>query len=244
MKYFVKNTFLGFLICVCAVPNYLKAQSLTEQSDLGNWLIYIGSKKLNQNWNWHHEVQYRNYSNNIEDLEQLLLRTGLGYTFSNKNQNLLLGYAYILFPGYTLDVRNERGEILEPSYKIIDFEHRVFQQFILKQRINHLKLSHRFRFEQRQFASQFKMRFRYFLSARLPFKNVNENKFYFSWYNELFLGYTFDQQLYSGFFDRNRLYGGLGYEISEGINLELGYLNQFFGSSSRDQLNLIMFLNL
>jgi hypothetical protein len=46
------------------------------------------------------------------------------------------------------------------------------------------------------------------------------------------------------FFDRNRIYGGIGYKLSEGINLELGYLNQFFGSSSRDQLNLIMFLNL
>ena len=82
------------------------------------------------------------------------------------------------------------------------------------------------------------MRFRYFLNARLPLKIGRENKFYLSGYNEVFLS------LEEEFFDRNRLYGGVGYKLSEGINLELGYMNQFFGSSSRDQLNLIMFLNL
>tara|TARA_B100000767_G_C19765057_1_gene537136 strand:- start:698 stop:1366 length:669 start_codon:yes stop_codon:yes gene_type:complete len=222
MKYFAKKSSLGLLICVLAIPNLLKAQ----QSDLGNWLIYIGSKKINQNWNWHHEIQHRNY-NTFGDLEQLLLRTGLGYTFSNKNQNLLLGYGYILSENY-----NDLDQTTTVN------EHRIFQQFISKQRINYLKLGHRFRLEQRFIESEFKMRFRYFLNARLPLKIGRENKFYLSGYNEVFLS------LEEEFFDRNRLYGGVGYKLSEGINLELGYMNQFFGSSSRDQLNLIMFLNL
>jgi hypothetical protein len=219
---FCKQTFWGLLICVFATPNLLMAQ----QSDLGNWLIYIGSKKINPNWNWHHEIQYRNY-NTFGDIEQLLLRTGLGYTLSNKNQNFLLGYGYILSENY-----NELDE------KIPFKEHRIFQQIISKQRINYLKLGHRFRIEQRFIESEFKFRFRYFLNARLPLKIGRENKFYLSGYNEVFISLEED------FFDRNRIYGGIGYKLSEGINLELGYLNQFFGSSSRDQLNLIMFLNL
>lgn len=223
MKYFGKESFLGLLICVFILPSALKAQ----QSDLGNWLIYIGSKKINQDWNWHHEIQHRNY-NFFGDLEQLLLRTGLGYTFSNKNQNLLLGYGYILSQNY--------DELVE---EVPINEHRIFQQFISKQKINHLQLGHRFRLEQRFIETEFKMRFRYFISARFPFKKGKENKFYLSGYNEIFLS------LEENFFDRNRLYGGIGYKLSEGINLELGYMNQFLqGSSSRDQLNLIMFLNL
>ncbi|MFT6850977.1 MAG: hypothetical protein ACJATA_001795, partial [Sphingobacteriales bacterium] len=70
-----------------------------QESDLGNWLIYIGNKKVDQKWDIHHEVQYRNY-NTIGDLEQLLLRTGLGRTFNNGQNNFLVGYGYILSENY------------------------------------------------------------------------------------------------------------------------------------------------
>ena len=49
--------------------------ALSQKSDLGNWMIYLGNKEFNSKWNLHHEVQYRNY-NVIGDLEQLLLRAG------------------------------------------------------------------------------------------------------------------------------------------------------------------------
>ncbi len=42
--------------------------SQSQDSKLGNWLIYFGNKKIDAKWNWHHEVQYRNY-NAIGDLE-------------------------------------------------------------------------------------------------------------------------------------------------------------------------------
>ena len=80
------------------------------------------------------------------------------------------------------------------------------------------------------------MRFRYFLSTRVPLST--DSKFYLSGYNELFIGLEED------LFDRNRLYGGIGYKLFEGVNIELGYMNQFLGSFSRDQLNVIMLLNL
>ena len=71
----------------------------SQDSNLGNWLIYIGSKQLNTKWNLHHEIQYRNY-NAGGDLEQLLLRTGLGYKIGEKS-NVLLGYGYINSESYT-----------------------------------------------------------------------------------------------------------------------------------------------
>jgi len=218
----LRHFFCGLAFFLALIPNSADAQD----SDLGNWLIYIGSKKISQNWNWHHEIQNRNY-NTFGDLEQLLIRTGLGYTLRDKNQNLLLGYGYILSENYN-----------ELDQKTPINEHRVFQQFILKQTINDFKLGHRFRLEQRFIESEFKIRFRYFLNARLTLKIGRENRFYLSAYNEFFLSFE------EVFFDRNRLYGGIGYKLSEGINLEMGYMNQFLGFSSRDQLNLIMFLNL
>ena len=121
-----------------------------QESDLGNWLIYIGNKKVNEKWSIHNEIQYRNYEF-AGDLEQLLLRTGVGYNLDNTT-NLLLGYGYIKSENY---INNSHKETVN--------EHRIFQQLTTKQNIGIFKISHRYRFEQRFVESNFKMRLRYFL---------------------------------------------------------------------------------
>jgi hypothetical protein len=221
----IKNKInVAVLILVLTLP--LLAQS--QESNFGNWLIYNGNKKINSKWNIHHEVQYRNY-NAIGDLEQLLLRTGLGYTFNNNKNNVLLGYGYILSENYASDNEN----------KISINEHRIFQQFTSKQKIGKIKLNHRYRFEQRFVENNFKLRFRYFLGLNIPLisKEKDVNNVYLSAYNEIFLNSK------SSIFDRNRVYGGIGYKISKNIRLEAGYMNQFFETSSRDQFNIITFVN-
>ncbi|WP_179344448.1 DUF2490 domain-containing protein [Winogradskyella ursingii] len=199
----------------------------SQDSNLGNWLIYFGNKQIDEKWNIHHEVQYRNY-NAIGDLEQLLLRTGLGYNI-DENNNVLLGYGYILSENYIGDTDD----------KFSVNEHRIYQQYITKQKIGRLGLSHRYRFEQRFVEDDFRMRFRYFLSFNLPLQNEEggKNPWYLSAYNEIFLNAE------SSIFDRNRLYGGLGYKFSKTLRMELGYMNQFFENSNRDQINVIAFVN-
>jgi len=195
----------------------------SQDSGLGNWLIYIGNKQLNEKWNLHHEVQYRNY-NGIGDMEQLLIRTGLGYNIGSRS-NVLLGYGYINSENFTGNANDQ----------LTVEEHRIYQQFITKQNIGSVSLQHRYRFEQRFVESNFKTRFRYFLSVNIPLKK--ESKYYLSAYNEIFLNGE------SNVFDRNRIYGGLGYKISKGLKIELGYMNQVFETSSRDQVNIIAFVN-
>ncbi|KAA5827583.1 DUF2490 domain-containing protein [Algibacter amylolyticus] len=218
------NIVLVALAVLFVLPNFVVAQ----ESDFGNWLIYIGNKKLDSKWNIHNEIQYRNY-NAVGDLEQLLLRTGLGYTFNESKNNILLGYGYILSENYINDT----------DEKISVNEHRIFQQFTSKQSVGRVKLNHRYRFEQRFVEDDFKMRFRYFLGLSIPLTVQAENltKLYFSAYNEIFLNTK------SSVFDRNRVYGGLGYHLNKNIRIEAGYMNQFFETSGRDQFNIITFIN-
>lgn len=197
--------------------------SFSQESDLGNWLIYIGNKKLDQKWNLHHEVQYRNYDA-IGDLEQLLLRTGIGHNISD-NTNLLLGYGFIHSQNY-VDGSDEKVNV---------DEHRIFQQFITKASVGKVSLQHRYRFEQRFVSDDFKVRFRYFLGINVPLSNKENNKFYLSVYNEIFLNSRSDV------FDRNRLYFGLGHKLNQSLKVELGYMNQFLNGRSRDQINLLVF---
>ena len=85
-----------------------------------------------------------------------------------------------------------------------------------------------------------KLRFRYFLGLGLPLNNkkIIDKTLYLSGYTEFFFNTEDD------IFDRNRLYGGLGYKFSSTVKVELGYMNQFFNSGSRDQINIIAFVNL
>ena len=211
------------LIFFILVSSALQAQD----SDLGNWLIYFGNKKINDKLNWHHEVQYRNY-NAIGDLEQLLLRTGLGYNLTENNNNILLGYGYILSQNYIGDT-DEKQDVNE---------HRIYQQFITRQRFGRVNIQHRYRFEQRFVESDFRVRFRYFLAFNVPLNNkeMTDKTWYGSAYNEIFLNTEKDKV-----FDRNRLYGGIGYRLNKTFRFELGYMNQFLPGFSRDQINMIMF---
>ncbi len=214
-----------FLLMIWAFPFLLNAQS----SDLGNWMIYFGNIKMKSDWNWHHDIQYRNYDL-IGDLEQLLLRTGIGYNLTENNNNLLLGYGYIksgVYPG-------------DGAEKTDVNEHRIYQQFITRQKIGRLALQHRYRSEQRFVEDKFNMRFHYFLLLNFPLNNENMDPgtFYLSAYNEIFLSTE------SPVFDRNRIYAGAGYKFSDTVRAELGYLNQLFEKTSRDQLNMILFVNL
>ncbi len=212
------------IIVLLSVPLFGTAQD----SELGNWWMYFGNMKIDSKWNWHSEVQYRNY-NFIGDLEQLLLRTGVGYNLSENNNNILLGYGYILSQNY-IDGTDDKFDV---------HEHRIYQQFITKQRFNRVYLQHRYRFEQRFVEDDFKLRFRYFLSLNIALNNKEmiDKTVYLSLYNEIFLNTE------NNIFDRDRIYGGLGYRFSKALRVELGYMNQFLPDTNRDQLNMIAFIN-
>lgn len=207
---------------------FIPLSLFAQPGDPGNWFIYFGDKKINQKWNWHHEVQYRNF-NFIGDTEQLLLRTGIGYNLTESNNNILLGYGFIYSEPY----------IGNTDQKFNFNEHRIYQQFITRQNFGRVAVQHRYRFEQRFFEDDFKLRLRYFLALNIALNKVNmmDKAFYFSAYNELFMNTT------DVLFDRNRLYGGLGYRFSPKLRTELGIMNQSANNISRNQLNIITFFN-
>ncbi|WP_299184227.1 DUF2490 domain-containing protein, partial [uncultured Chryseobacterium sp.] len=119
-----------------AVFSLISTVSWAQESDLGAWYMYFGNNKINNKLNWHNEVQYRNFDAG-GDLEQLLIRTGIGYDLTENNNNILLGYGFILSQPY---INGEKTE---------NIEHRIFQQYITKQKFGRFNLQHRYRLEER-----------------------------------------------------------------------------------------------
>ena len=208
---------------------FLTANGNAQKTDVGNWFLYFGNQKINNRWNWHNEVQYRNY-NFAGDLEQLLLRTGIGYNLTENNNNILLGYAYVHSEPY----------IAGTDEKTNTNEHRIFQQFITKQQFERVNIQHRYRFEQRFIEDNFKMRLRYFLSLNVPInkKAMDKKAIYASAYNEIFINTE------GNYFDRDRIYGGLGYCFSKSLKMELGVMSQIQQNSSRTQFQIMFFNSL
>ncbi|MFV8344795.1 DUF2490 domain-containing protein [Flavobacterium sp. ZB4P13] len=208
---------------------FVAANGNAQKSDLGNWFIYSGNQKINNRWNWHNEVQYRNF-NFAGDLEQLLVRTGLGYNLSENNNNVLLGYAYIHSEPY----------IVGTDDKLQTNEHRIFEQFITKQQFGRINIQHRYRFEQRFVQDDFKMRLRYSLSLNIPInkKMMEQNAVYASMYNEIFV--NTEQNHY----DRDRIYGGIGYCVNKYVRVEAGVMSQLLPTNNRTQFQIMIFNNL
>lgn len=201
--------------------------SQAQKSDLGAWYMYFGNNKISKKLNFHNEIQYRNFDG-IGDLEQLLIRTGIGYDLTENNNNVLLGYGFILSQPY---VKGEKTE---------NIEHRIFQQYITRQKFGRFNIQHRYRLEERFLEDDFRMRFRYFLGFNIPINNKEmlSKTIYASAYNEIFLHFD------SPVFDRNRVYGALGYVINKNMRIEAGYMNQIQENRNRGQIQIGFYNNI
>lgn len=211
------------------LPILLSFNLLASGNELGNWWMYIGNNKIADRITLHNEVQYRNYD--FGDLEQLLLRGGLAYDIKQNKQSLLLGYAYIHSEPYNFD-----------GIKFITKEHRPFAQYTLKGKWRNLSHTHRGRFEYRnRDNAQDVTRLRYYLSLSYPIwkHQNNSNALYVTAYNEFFVHLKKTNS-----FDRNRVFGGLGYQMNRDLKFELGYMSQILSNQATHQITVGFFNNL
>lgn len=114
----------------------------------------------------------------------------------------------------------EGGDFAEPKQSD---ELRTWLQFGSKQYLGIFTIDHRYRAEQRYFSGNYRNRFRYRLNTVMPLtaKSIKPGVFYASVFNELFLTDV------PPYFERNRFYTGIGYDISELFSIQTGYVYQF-----------------
>ena len=228
------------MICMVFISNNVKGQKIEE--NLGSWFMYFGTHKLSEKYSLHYETQLRNYKI-VSNFNQLLPRVGLNYHI-DKNTSLTAGYAFI------------------PTQNIFDLgwdeqiitENRIWEQFILKNVINRVKIRHRYRLEQRwikkvdvvqisnntsfsEFSTSYKNRARYMLSVKFPISKNEESPLFVSLYDEIFLNISDSP------FDQNRLFAALGYQINKQMNFQVGYLRHRSGGLNLNRLQVAVFLN-
>ena len=217
-----------YLVCIVFISNNVKGQNPAE-NELGNWLMYFGTHKISEKYSLHYETQLRNYEV-ISNFNQLLPRVGLNYHI-DESSIVTAGYAFI----------PTQNEFDKGWGKEMVTENRIWEQFILRNSINRVKIRHRYRLEQRWVKAgditTYKNRARYMFSVKLPISKNEESPLFISLYDEIFLNISDNP------FDQNRLFAALGYQVNMQMNIQLGYLRHRAGSLDLNRLQLALFLN-
>ncbi len=220
----IRNLLLFFLI----LPQIISAQTNPEEK-LGKWWMYFGTHQINEKFSVHYETQLRNYEI-LNNFFQLLPRAGINYHIAD-NSIITAGYAWI--PTQPIMGEGWNNELV--------IENRIWEQFILRNKVNNIKFRHRYRLEQRWVksagVSAYKNRARYMLSVRIPLKSDPEFPLFISLYDEIFLNISEEP------FDQNRLFGALGIQVNDNMNIQVGYLRHRLGTQNLNRLQFAVFLN-
>lgn len=209
-----------FLLC-----NLTLLSQETGEDDLGAWTMLFTTNRVSDKLSIHGEVQYRTYEVG-SNFNQLLLRTGLNYHISDKAM-ATFGYGFI----------STDGTFEEPAGEENTSEHRIYQQFVLRNSVGKFKFSHRYRLEQRFIdnpttGNDTQHRARYFLRVTYPLNDT----WFLTAYDEVFIN------LQEPIFGQNRLYGAVGYNFSKNLSAQFGYLKNHFTGRNFDRLQVGIWL--
>ena len=235
-----RTTFI--LIFSVFLSNTITSQSSPSEDNLGSWLMYFGTHHLNDKLSIHYETQLRTYETS-SNFFQLLPRAGLNYKIDD-NSMVTAGYALIpTSKGFDEGWGND-----------MVIENRIWQQFILRNKVGNVSIRHRYRLEQRwikkvdiiemsnnttesEITYSYKNRARYMLSLKIPLSKNKDFPLFLSVYDEIFLNLSDTP------FDQNRLFGAIGFQLNKNMNIQAGYLRHRAGELDLDRLQLAIFLN-
>jgi len=227
----IKMNRFSLLFLILFFSFSVKAQ--VDKNQLGAWymLFLDGKFTKTSNFGFESDIQHRNFDAG-RDLEQIMLRGGLSYKFSETKTKLTLGYAHITSGAFGVDDNSK------------SYESRVYQQLIFSNKLfSRVYVTQRFRYEQRFVQNQdFRTRWRHFFAVNIP---LNQEKlipttFYLSIYNELFINgeRPIGNDRKVELFDRNRFYMALGYQLTEKLKFQAGMMRQLTNVVGKNQLQI------
>lgn len=222
------NKLIFALLCAAGLTAGSLDANAQKDKTWGSWGITNVQYEFTPRWFAYMELQTRSQAmfNHFFYYE---IKGGINYRI---NKNFI---AFVGFGNYgTYNWKNLR------SAKTTD-ELRLWEQLVINQPLSRLKFEHRFRIEQASINRKFRNRFRYRLNLIIPInkKKVENNTVFVSAFDEIFLTDT------PPYFMRNRVYLGLGYQATEFLTLQAGWVNQFNYTLSNKggKNNLLVSLN-
>lgn len=197
-----------------------------DKEDFQIWTpVYLTVSHSDKIQGWY-EVQPR-YGENVSQVNQLLLRTALGYKLT-KHWSVWQGYAWT--PAFV------------PVYTS---ENRIYQQLLYIQKFPRMSIMSRTRLEQRWIENVpgTAVRFRTLLRGQIPFDR--EKIWSIVAQDEIFINFNSPPNGPAEGFDQNRLFFGLNRKVNEHFHVDGGYQWQTINTREPgfiDNINHILLL--
>jgi len=209
--------FCAGIVLVLSV--YSQKQVSAGTRDFQIWTpVYLTVNFTDKIQGWY-EAQPR-FGDDASQVNQLLLRTALGYTFAD-HWSIWQGYAW------TPDI--------EPRFKT---ENRIYQQLLYVQKFPAIKLMSRTRLEQRwiQDVSGTAVRFRTLLRGQVPLGD--QGPWAFVLQDEIFFNLNSPTNGPDGGLDQNRVFIGINRSVNEHVNMDIGYQLQTINTTDSGVFNV------
>ena len=205
--------------------------TVQSQNGIGSWNTLNINVKIHKKWSIFAEGQVRSllFYNNFHYYEV----KGGGVFKLTKNFSLTSGIG-------SYNTYGENGNFQIPMQ---NKEIRTWLQINIKQPIGRVLFENRYRMEQRFTSNGYRNRYRIRVGATIPINEpvIKPKTIYAIGWNELF--FTNNEP----FFERNRSFMGVGYELNESLAMQIGYIYQFDykinDETGRDFFNLSFLYN-
>jgi len=223
----MKRIIILFAIVLTATAGYCN-------TDKQLWFGFVHQARLHNHWGYWLDIHHRTKNDFANNLHVELFRAG-GTYFINDQWRVTVGYAFIpQFPSLT-------------NQSFVRLEHRPWQQVFHTFTKNRFRLTQYLRNEQRLLQKTsgekivdgyvFRERLRYSLMLHFLFnksKAFKQNSVGAVIANEVFVNaYSSDKV---NWYDQNRASGGLFYQLTNALQLQLGYMNVFARTPKGDDV--------
>ena len=215
-----------FLVFLLITTQLLKAQPVRQvNEDTQLWTAYFAQSRLSDHWGVWTDFHLRTKENLLNDLSQGIARVGLMYYLTDQTK-LTAGYAYVNhFPA------EGHASVSQPEHR--PWQHIQWQTSGPKTRLTQwIRLEERFR---RRILSDSELADGYLYSTRiranllaafpLTKKGFSPGGVSLLLNDEVHL--NLGRKVVYNYFDQNRLFVGLGFQLGQHTTLQTGYMNVF-----------------
>lgn len=229
------------ILCISTVL-FVTISAFTQTSKFSGWGTIVNTTKLGSKTQLIFDAQIRSTDNWIQT-ETVIIRPGIAHSF-NAHNSISAGLALI----------NNRKNISGVTDFVSD--NRLWQQWLLLQKLRKNTLQHRIRLEERMIPSifisgtelkkkdsRFNARLRYFNRYLSGFQRGMKFSYgpYWVIQNEFFFNVIGARYANKKIFDQTRTYAGTGWRFSQKTDLEFGYMLQHVeGMGDRSTNNHIL----
>jgi hypothetical protein len=218
--------FIGSWICITGMIFSTDAQSTKSIETLNQaWFGYFNQVRFSDKWGLWADLHLRTYEAFVHDFSQSFIRFGITYYITDSIK-VTGGYAFV--SEYPADSHK----------KVTQPEHRPWQQIQWQAWHGKKLMVQRLRLEERYRAKflndstigigySFNFRFCYVIGYELPLNNKAVEPHGLSLIVSDEVKINFGKEIVYNYFDQNRFFVGVKYQLTKQNYLQVGYMNQF-----------------